>query len=556
MYDKAFESDTEYNKRAKVLQQIMAELTRVAGYADREPIEVPATWNSPFLLSGIYANGRNLWRLTPDMDQIDPQTFAVAAEDPTFTAKGQTITFPQGKLIDTASISVVGSYGYWIETPKDVVPIITNDADRYSENPSFAEDFEQYNSGTVFNAATAKPQLTWQITGDNPTVQVVTGGKALALTGTATLTNQKLPQNITAGDNYAKQQVWEVSVTLPENLSGELKLLTCGDGGFKITDGKVYYDAEGSYKEMSGVKLSAGQKYTLKREVDFRSNQLCHYTVLNAAGKVIGQVRDVPMKKVSLPVTKIAMSCADVTGKVLIDDYNLYPTGITADLERYNAETGMLLKEATSAENVAYRLSWLNGSEETENVEIVATFYGANSKEASRKVVQKLQMKPGCDGVETGVVEVPQGQIVILSLVKEKPTAKPTTATEPAAPSAAKPATQQTAKPAIQQTTKPAAAKPTRPSTQATKTIATNPQIGSTPTKENVTLSTEAPTEETTVALTQDNGEATFSTENTHPPEAPENTTIRTVLWIVIPIVLLGGGAAVYFLYFKKKKGK
>lgn len=556
MYDKTFETTAEYNKRAKVLQQIMAELTRVAGYADRKPIEVPATWNSAFLLSGIYANGRNLWRLTPDMDQIDPQKFAVAAKDPTFTAKGQTITFPQGKLIDTAAISVVGSYGYWIETPKNVTPIITNDADRYSKNPSFAENFEKYNSGTVFNAATAKPQLSWQVTGDAPTVQIVTGGKALALTGTATVTNQKLPQNITAGDYYAKQQIWEVSVTLPENLGGELKLLTCGDGGIKITDSKVYYDANGEYKEMTDVKLLAGQKYTVRREVDFRNSYLCNYTVLNAAGKVVGQVIAVPMKKISLPVTKIAMSCTDVTGKVLVDDYKLYPTGITADFERYNAETGMLLKEAKSAENVAYRLSWLNGSEETENMEIVATFHGADSKQVSQKVIQKVQMKPGYDGVETGIVEVPQGQIVTLQLKKEKPTAKPTTSTEPAAPSTAKPTAEQTAKPTGQQLTKPTVAKPTRPSTQATKPIETKPQIGSTPTKENVTLSTEIPTEETTVTPTQDNGETTLSTENTQIPEEPKNTARRTALWIIVPIVVLGGaGAAAYFLYFKKKKG-
>lgn len=549
MYDKDFETTAEYNKRAKVLQQIMAELTRVAGYADRKPIEVPATWNSAFLLSGIYANGRNLWRLTPDMDQIDPQKFALAGKDPTFTAKGQTITFPQGKLIETAAISVVSSYGYWIETPKNVTPVITNDVDRYSKNPSFAEDFEKYNTDTVFNAATAKPQLTWQITGDHPAVQIVTGGKALALTGTATVTNQKLPQNITAGDYYAKQQIWEVSVTLPQNMDGELTLLACGDGGIKLADGKVYYDTSGAYKEMTGVKLTAGQKYTLKREVDFRKEQLCSYTILDAAGKVIGQEIAVPMAKVSLPVTKIAMSCADVTGKILVDDYKLYPTGITADMERYNAKTGIQLKDAKSSEDVAYRLSWLNGSNETEDMEVVATFHSADSKQVSQKVIQKVQMKPGCDGVETGIVEVPQGQIVTLVLKKTKPTAKPTTSTEPSvAP---------TTKPTGQQTTKPSVAKPTRPSTQVSKPTATKAPAGDTPTNE--TLSTEMTTEDTLTAPTQASEESTPKTENTQPPEESndKNVADHTVLWVVIAVMGLGvAGAAAYFLYFKKKKAE
>ncbi|MBQ7767980.1 MAG: hypothetical protein IJ403_03750 [Oscillospiraceae bacterium] len=557
MYDKAFETTAEYNKRAKVLQQIMAELTRVAGYADRKPIEVPATWNSPFLLSGIYANGRNLWRLTPDMDQIDPEKFAVAAKDPTFTAKGQTITFPQGKLIETASISVVGSYGYWIETPKNVTPVITNDADRFSKNPSFAEDFEKYNVGTVFNAATAKPQLSWQVTGDNPTVQSVNGGKALALTGTTTVTNQKLPQNITAGDYYAKQQVWEVSVTLPQNMDGELKLLTCGDGGIRIADGKVYYDAEGSYEELPGVRLTAGQKYTLKREVDFRNGQLCNYTVLNAAGKVIGQAKDIPMKKISLPVTKIAISCADVTGKIFVDDYKLYPTGVTADMERYNAKTGIQLKDAKSSEDVAYRLSWLNGSNETEDMEVVATFHSADSKQVSQKVIQKVQMKPGCDGVETGIVEVPRGQIVTLVLKKAKPTAKPTTSTEPTAAPTTKPTEGQTVKPTEQQTTKPSVAKPTRPSTQVSHPTATKTPIGNNATNE--TRSTEVTTEDTLTAPTQASAEFTQNTGNTHPPEVSDdkNAADHTVLWIVIAAIGLGGaGAVVYFLYFEKKKTK
>ncbi len=58
------------------------------------------------------------------------------------------------------------------------------------------------------------------------------------MTGTASMKNVKLPQNISAGDYYAKQQAWEVKVTLPEGLSSnaELKLLRFGDtdGGIKF----------------------------------------------------------------------------------------------------------------------------------------------------------------------------------------------------------------------------------------------------------------------------------------------------------------------------------
>ena len=41
-----------YNQRMKVISQALNELTRVAGYSDRKPIETPQTWNDGFMLSG------------------------------------------------------------------------------------------------------------------------------------------------------------------------------------------------------------------------------------------------------------------------------------------------------------------------------------------------------------------------------------------------------------------------------------------------------------------------------------------------------------------------
>ena len=564
MYDKAFETTAAYNKRAKVLQQIMAELTRVAGYADRKPISVPATWNSAFLLSGIYANGRNLWRLTPDIDQIDPENFVVAGKDPTFTVKGQTITFPQGKIIDTASISVVGSYGYWIETPQNVTPIITNDADRYSENPSFAEDFESYAVGTAFNSANARPSACWQVAGTTPKVQPVSGGKALAITGTATVINEKLPQNITAGDYYAKQQAWEMTVTLPKNFSGELKLLACDDGGVKIADGKVYYDADGSYKEMTGVKLSAGQKYVVRREVDFRDAYVCNYTVLDVAGRVVGQALTVPMKKISLSVAKIAMSCVNVTGNVLVDDYKLYPIGVTADFEVYNAQSGMRQKDITqkSSEDVAYRLSWLNGSNVTERGEVVATFYDAAGKQISRKTVETLQIKPGYDGVETGIVQVPQGQFVTLQVnrtveIPEEPIVSESAATKSSAEHSTNQNGKQPTKSTAQTSTKASAQKPTKATGKSTKptasikvtatTATVVPSMGKEPLSTEITGVGYATTPAQTIGA-----ELTEVTKT--PATADKNTSNQTVLWVVVPIVALGSAGTVTFVLYSRKK--
>ena len=509
MYDKAFESTEEYNKRAQVLQDIMAELTRVAGYADRKPIAVPSTWNSSFVLSGIYANGRNLWRLTPDTSKgTTLESFQVKAADPTFSIDGQTVTFPQGKIIADGQIGVVGTCGYWIETPKDVTPIVTTDPNRFSQYPAFSEDFESYASGAAFDSATANPKGCWTVEG-TPTIQAQNGNQALALTGNVTLSNTKLPQNITAGDNYAKEQIWEVSFCLTENLpaDGELKLLTCGDGGIKIAGDKVYYDENGSYKALNGVTLTAGQSYTVRRRVDFRTDFVYDFAVMDAAGKVIGEAKTVAMAKISLPVAKISISCANVTGQVLLDDYKLYPTGVAADLEVYNAQSGILLQDTTqkSSHDVAYRLSWLNGSEKVHSREVIATFYDAAGKEISSQTLKRVEMQPGCDNVETGIVQVPQGQAVVLQL--KGGTENP---------------------------------EPTVPTTEPTTAPTTAPTVA--PTVAPTTVSTAAPTVTPT-------GQATNA-----PTEPAAKDTENSAVWIVLAVVSLGIVCTVIFFRLGKKK--
>ena len=49
---------------------------------------------------------------------------------------------------------------------------------------------------------------------------------------------------------------------------------------------------------------------------------------------------------------------------------------------------------------------------------IVAEFYEGDKK-VSEEVVKELKMAPGCDGVETGIVEVKDGQSVKLTLLTE-----------------------------------------------------------------------------------------------------------------------------------------
>ena len=65
-----------------VANDILTELNNLAGYEDRKAIRTPVDWNSDYILSGMYANGRNLWRITPNTDVISLEDFKVEGISP------------------------------------------------------------------------------------------------------------------------------------------------------------------------------------------------------------------------------------------------------------------------------------------------------------------------------------------------------------------------------------------------------------------------------------------------------------------------------------------
>ena len=413
----------------KVISENLNELTRVAGYADREYIPVDYSWNDKYILTGMYAGGRNIWRITPDTLGTDTtlQSFKVAdAKDPTFTIQGQTITFPGGKIIEDSVISKVGSCGYWVETPKDVMPVRTYDANRYEQYPAFMETYESYENGANFDLSQAYPTGCWEVKKEKTaTAKIVADGdsKTLAMTGTYSLKLKDILKNITAGDTYAENQAWEIDVTVPADMAADAEIVALNifgtktkaeEGGFKIAGGKVYYDNNGAYVELSGVTVPADGKLKLKRSLDFNNAEAptCDYMVYDASGNLLGQAKNIPMPKVTIPVLKLNMGVTGITGAaVKFDNLKLYADGVAADFELYNAKTGIEYSDLETAKdsNTAYRLSWMNATKYEKVYSIVATF--ANGEQ---KVIETIKMAPGTDGVATGIVEVAAGQTVKL----------------------------------------------------------------------------------------------------------------------------------------------
>ena len=416
----------------QIISELMSELTRIVGAADREPIIVPYSWNDKYILSGMYAGGKNYWRITPDTtDGMTLEAFKVAdATDPTFSIGGKTVTFPGGKIIEDAKITEVGTCGYWVETSKDVLPVITSVENRFSEYPAFMETYETYEVGSDYNVSMVAPEGCWEVKKDKTgtaKIAEVSGSKVLAMTGTYSLKLKDIVENVTAGDTYAENQAWEIDVTVPANMAAdaEIALLEIYGtkakpeaGGFKIAGGKVYYDQAGEYVELAGVDVSAGGKFKLQRCVDFNNPEALtsDYAVYDAEGKLLAQVKDVPMPALKLPVEKIGFGVSKVEGDaVLVDNFKMYANGVAADFEVYDFETGIQHTDLEKARDTdsAYRLSWMNGTAYEKVYSIVAAYYNGDTL-VSEKVIEEIKMAPGTDAVVTGIVKVEDGQSVRL----------------------------------------------------------------------------------------------------------------------------------------------
>jgi len=454
IYANEFAWDGDYETSLEVVDACLQELTRVAGFADRKTIYATPNWNHHFVLTGMYAGGRNIWRLTPDTSMVSVADFKTEGTELTFSVGGETITFPQGKIITDKKVLEIGTCGYWIGTPENVTPIITRTADYHKNYPAFAETYENYAPGTEYNYNNALPEACWEMKkqgGGTGTVVADGNGQSLAIKGTFTAKNVYMPENITSGDTYAKHQAWEVSFTLPADFAADAELILLDsagkkntkDGGFKIAGGKVYYSQGENYVELPGVTLTAGTKYRVVRDMDFTNADAitCDYYIYSGA-TLLGSVMDIAVAPIDLPATSISIGCKKVAGEpVLLDDYKLYPTGVQADLTLYDAKTGMKVTEPEQARqgSTAYRVAWVNATNDEQSYSLIAQYYNGESL-VEEKIAQDLKMAPNADGLLTGIVEnKSEGQLVQVYL-KDNNATEPEPTPEEVLPPAAEPA--------------------------------------------------------------------------------------------------------------------
>ena len=311
----------------------------------------------------------------------------------------------------------------------------------------------------AFNKNTHTPKGAWEFAGNGSvTVQSANGNQFLAITGNMEMRNVTLPGNITAGDSYAEDQCWRVTVTIPEMPSGsEIILMSyagskqeVADGGFQIKGGKVCYSTGATAQAYTELCDIAPGTYIFERDMDFNDpqNLLCSYRIYGTDGKQVAAAENI-----AIPTCTVVNTIKFITKKLdgtalLLDDYKIFLTGIATDFEIYDADLGIPLRgedaDTPHQGSVAYRLSWLNATDAQLTAGVIAAVYRGDAL-VEEKLVEKIAMLPGCDGVATGEVELSEGQTLKVylktsetgefDLTKPADPNQPTEPTDPSQPS-------------------------------------------------------------------------------------------------------------------------
>ena len=113
-----------------VFSELLYDLDEVAGFPDKEYIipEEMTDWNQRYILSGMSAGGRNVWRITPDLttDDISLESFKIKDNPPTFQIGKHVIEFPGGSFIYESTrnrqYGWLSEAGYWVISPEGTKP--------------------------------------------------------------------------------------------------------------------------------------------------------------------------------------------------------------------------------------------------------------------------------------------------------------------------------------------------------------------------------------------------------------------------------------------------
>jgi len=134
-----------------LLRRIFRQLGELVGFDDRRVI-VPhlnqvVSWDQRYIVSGMYANGKGVFRVTPDLycPGVSMDNFLVSTMDGvTFQIGNQYLKFPEGSYIYEPE-DKLSEYGFWVITEEPVWPQEwRTDYDYLPDMPVATDDLEPH----------------------------------------------------------------------------------------------------------------------------------------------------------------------------------------------------------------------------------------------------------------------------------------------------------------------------------------------------------------------------------------------------------------------------
>ena len=111
----------------KHLDEVFVQLGELVGFEDRKSLVDDAknapVWDDRYILTGMSAGGKNVWRITPDLyaPGVTMENFLVDEKAPAFRIGNQNVVFPKGSYIYEPE-DKLSQYGYWVISPEGTRP--------------------------------------------------------------------------------------------------------------------------------------------------------------------------------------------------------------------------------------------------------------------------------------------------------------------------------------------------------------------------------------------------------------------------------------------------
>lgn len=113
----------------------LEQLDELAGAADRKTLVADlAGWYDDYVLTGMQAGGRTVWRFTPNLPDGAPLEGVLVSESPaTFKVGDRTVTIPGGRIREPRA--ALSKAGYWIVAPAGTRPVVEEPAPARPQGP-------------------------------------------------------------------------------------------------------------------------------------------------------------------------------------------------------------------------------------------------------------------------------------------------------------------------------------------------------------------------------------------------------------------------------------